>query len=102
VLYPAHDGQEQREWPGGCEDPRLVEGPDGTFILTYAQHNRSDIRLAVATSKDLRHWTKHGPVFRGNAVRRSQLQVGLYRQQGHRRSAASREDRRPLRDVLGR
>src|SRR5579872_2991278 len=24
VFYPAQDDQKDREWPGGCEDPRLV------------------------------------------------------------------------------
>ena len=23
------------EWPGGCEDPRVVESPDGGFVCTY-------------------------------------------------------------------
>ena len=30
VVYPAADGQDVHEWHGGCEDPRLVEAPDGT------------------------------------------------------------------------
>ncbi|HVT12200.1 MAG TPA: glycoside hydrolase family 130 protein [Fimbriimonadaceae bacterium] len=67
VLFPAKDGQKGREWPGGCEDPRLVEAPDGRFILTYTQYNRQAVRLAVAESRDLRHWVKHGPAFAGTA-----------------------------------
>src|SRR5439155_5200970 len=35
ILYPASDEQYSREWPGGCEDPRVVEAPDGTYVLTY-------------------------------------------------------------------
>jgi predicted GH43/DUF377 family glycosyl hydrolase len=65
VLYPANDKQKRHEWKGGCEDPRLVRTADGTFILTYTQYNRIMPRMAVATSKDLRHWTKHGPAFKG-------------------------------------
>lgn len=63
VFFPTHDAQEGNEWPGGCEDPRLVEGPDGTFVLMYTQWNRRAIHLAVATSRDLMHWEKHGPAF---------------------------------------
>ena len=63
VLYPDTDGQRQYEWPGGVEDPRIVETDDGTYVLTYTQWNRDVPRLAVATSRDLVSWTKHGPAF---------------------------------------
>jgi len=63
VLYPDSDAQRQNEWPGGVEDPRVVETDDGTYVLTYTQWNRDVPRLAVATSRDLIHWTKHGPAF---------------------------------------
>jgi predicted GH43/DUF377 family glycosyl hydrolase len=63
VLYPDTDAQRQYEWPGGVEDPRVVESDDGTYILTYTQWNRDVPRLAVATSRDLISWTKHGPAF---------------------------------------
>lgn len=63
VLYPDKDLQARYEWTGGVEDPRIVEGEDGTYVLTYTQWNRDVPRLAVATSKDLVHWTKHGPAF---------------------------------------
>ena len=63
VLYPDSDAQRSLEWPGGVEDPRLVESGDGTYVLTYTQWNRDVPRLAVATSRDLRSWTKHGPAF---------------------------------------
>lgn len=65
VLYPADDTQKAYEWPGGCEDPRLVELPTGGYLLTYTQWNRHTARLAVATSQDLKVWTKHGPAFSG-------------------------------------
>lgn len=61
VLYPDRDGQSANEWPGGVEDPRVVESEDGRYVLTYTQWNRKVPRLAVATSRDLVHWTKHGP-----------------------------------------
>jgi beta-1,2-mannosidase len=63
VLYPARDDQTKYEWPGGVEDPRIVETDDGTYVLTYTQWNRDVPRLAVATSRDLVNWTKHGPAF---------------------------------------
>ena len=63
VLYPARDAQQPNEWPGGVEDPRLVETEDGRYVLTYTQWNRQVPRLAVATSPDLETWTKHGPAF---------------------------------------
>ena len=63
VLYPGTDAQRQNEWPGGVEDPRVVETEDGTYVLTYTQWNRDVPRLAVATSRDLVTWTKHGPAF---------------------------------------
>jgi predicted GH43/DUF377 family glycosyl hydrolase len=63
VFYPAEDEQKAREWPGGVEDPRIVEGPDGTYILTYTQWNRTTYSVGIATSPDLIHWTKHGPAF---------------------------------------
>lgn len=63
VLYPERDLQKEHEWPGGCEDPRIVETEDGRYVMTYTQWNRERPKLAVATSRDLVHWVKHGPIF---------------------------------------
>jgi predicted GH43/DUF377 family glycosyl hydrolase/lysophospholipase L1-like esterase len=63
VFFPAEDGQKDREWPGGVEDPRIVEREDGTYVLTYTQWNRKTYSVGIATSNDLSHWTKHGPAF---------------------------------------
>ena len=63
VLYPDNDAQTANEWPGGVEDPRIVEAEDGRYVLTYTQWNRQVPKLAVATSRDLVQWTKHGPAF---------------------------------------
>ena len=63
VFYPGPDEQKGNEWPGGCEDPRIEETEDGGYALTYTQWNRDKARLAVATSRDLLTWQKHGPVF---------------------------------------
>ena len=63
VFYPDDDAQKANEWEGGCEDPRIVEAPDGTYVLTYTQWNRQRYRVGIATSKDLVHWIKHGQIF---------------------------------------
>ena len=67
VFYPALDAQQSREWPGGVEDPRLVQAEDGTYVLTYTQWNRITYSIGIATSKDLIHWSKSGPAFLGSA-----------------------------------
>lgn len=66
VLFPAADGQADAETPGGCEDPRVVVTEDGTYAVFYTQWNRRKAQLAVATSKDLLHWTKYGSIFRNS------------------------------------
>lgn len=79
VLFPDRDAQREYEWPGGVEDPRLVQLPDGRYLLTYTQWNRKTPRLAVATSRDLVHWTKHGPAFahaRGGKYRDMETKSG--------------------------
>lgn len=63
VLFPDNDEQKEFEWPGGCEDPRVAMTEDGTYLMLYTQWNRKVPRLGAATSKDLVHWKKHGPVF---------------------------------------
>jgi beta-1,2-mannosidase len=63
VLYPDSSEMLQYDYPGGCEDPRIVEKEDGTYILLYTSWNRDVARLSVATSPDLIHWKKHGPAF---------------------------------------
>ena len=63
VFYPDKDGQKEFEWPGGCEDPRIAVTENGLYVMLYTQWNRKVARLAVATSRDLINWTKHGPAF---------------------------------------
>ena len=74
VLFPSEDDQKTREWPGGVEDPRIVESPDGPedarYVLTYTQWNRETYSIGIATSPDLVHWTKHGPAFFGSLAGR--------------------------------
>jgi predicted GH43/DUF377 family glycosyl hydrolase len=71
VLFPDIDDDEfLYEFPGGCEDPRIVETEKGTYVMTYTQWNRQVAVLGVATSEDLVHWKKHGYAFAGKAGKR--------------------------------
>ncbi len=65
VFYADKDDQAGRETPGGVEDPRIVESADGNYILTYTQWSRKTgiYTIGVATSRDLLHWKKFGPIF---------------------------------------
>jgi predicted GH43/DUF377 family glycosyl hydrolase len=65
VLYPDTDAQQEFEWKGGCEDPRVAMTSDGTYLILYTEWNNKVPRLGAALSKDLIHWKKHGPVFQG-------------------------------------
>jgi beta-1,2-mannosidase len=63
VLYPDSSGFMQYDFPGGCEDPRIVETGDGQYVLAYTSWNTKLARLSIATSRDLVHWEKKGPAF---------------------------------------
>lgn len=63
VLYPEKDAFQKYEWQGGCEDPRMVEDDKGEYFMTYTAFDGTTARLLVASSTDLVHWKKHGPVF---------------------------------------
>jgi predicted GH43/DUF377 family glycosyl hydrolase len=63
VMYPDEDHMKSFEWEGGCEDPRVAVTRDGTYVMAYTAWNRNIFRLCIATSRDLVHWTKHGPAF---------------------------------------
>jgi predicted GH43/DUF377 family glycosyl hydrolase len=91
VFYPAEDSQKDREWPGGCEDPRLVESEDGTYVLTYTQWNRKRTAAAIATSKDLLTWTKYGPALSGaKYAELSYKSAGIVSRLSHGRLVAAR------------
>lgn len=62
-FFPADDDQQEAEWPGGCEDPRIVQTEDGLYVMMYTQWNRKVARLAVATTRDFKTWEKHGLAF---------------------------------------
>lgn len=77
VLYPNNDAFKAFEWIGGCQDLHIVEKEDGTYYMNYTawtgkytpdnfpagrEEEWEDV-LMVASSRDLVHWTKHGPAF---------------------------------------
>ncbi len=63
VLYPDSSEFIKYDYPGGCEDPRIVETEKGSYVLLYTSWNRDVARLSTATSNDLLHWKKQGPAF---------------------------------------
>lgn len=62
IFYPAKDSVLKYEWKGGVEDPRIVATPDSGYLLTYTSYDGKTARLCFATTHDLIHWEKRGPV----------------------------------------
>jgi beta-1,2-mannosidase len=69
VLFPDSDNMQKYEWKGGVEDPRIIEGENGTYILTYTSYDGKTARLCLASSGDLKTWTKHGLVLNDEKYR---------------------------------
>ena len=63
VLFPDSSEFLKYDYPGGCEDPRIIEKEDGSYVLLYTSWNREVARLSVATSTNLFQWKKQGPAF---------------------------------------
>jgi predicted GH43/DUF377 family glycosyl hydrolase len=63
ILFPTNDAFRNFEWPGGIEDPRIVETSDNGYFLTYTSYDGKVARLCGAFSKDLKSWEKIGPLF---------------------------------------
>ncbi len=63
VLYPDTGAYLVYDYPGGCEDPRIVQTDDSVYVMTFTSWNRKLPRLSIAFSKDLIHWEKKGPAF---------------------------------------
>ena len=63
VFYPNNDAMKTYEWEGGCEDPRVVESPNGVYVMTYTAYDGKLARLCVATSRNLTDWQKQGLAF---------------------------------------
>lgn len=87
VFYPGNDSLFPFEWNyrkrsekeealecktcyfDGVEDPRIVIREDSTYVMTYTAYDGKTARLSSATSRDLYHWKKHGPVLRDSVYR---------------------------------
>ena len=63
VLYPDSGEFLQYDYPGGCEDPRVVVTAEGLYVMAYTSWNQDVARLSIAHSTDLIHWEKKGPAF---------------------------------------
>ena len=63
VLFPDDSEFSKYDYPGGCEDPRIVETSEGNYVLLFTSWNRDVARFSVATSTNLLHWKKQGPAF---------------------------------------
>ncbi len=63
VLYPDSSEFMKYDYPGGCEDPRIVQTGDSLYVLAYTSWNYKVARLSIAFSRDLIHWEKKGPAF---------------------------------------
>ena len=86
ILFPQDDHMKVYEWPGGIEDPRIVESEDGLYILTYTAYDGKTARLCLASSRDLKQWTKHGLVLGGDKYKNTWSKSGaiVSRREGHR------------------
>ena len=95
VFYPASDNMYRYEWKGGVEDPRIVEGEDGTYILTYTAYDGKTARLSLASSTDLINWTKHGLVLSEENYRDTWSKSGaiVVKQEGGKITATKIKDK---------
>jgi len=62
ILFPTNDAFQKYEWPGGIEDPRVIETEDGKYLMTYTSYDGKTARLCSAISSDLATWEKLGPM----------------------------------------
>ena len=77
LIYPDNDEFLPFEWDGGCQDLHITQEENGRYYLYYTasigsnDHSNDPTApkaefvdvLMVASSLDLLHWEKHGPVF---------------------------------------
>lgn len=82
VIYPDHDSMKKYEWNyqkedgspiqedcvscyfDGVEDPRIIADGTGSYFMTYTAYDGKTARLSLASSTDLKTWTKHGLVLK--------------------------------------
>ena len=85
LFYPDNDAMKSYEWNykkdsaeqvnsdecyfcyfDGVEDPRIVETDSGEYFMTYTSYDGKTARLSIASSQDLKTWTKHGLVMKSD------------------------------------
>jgi predicted GH43/DUF377 family glycosyl hydrolase len=71
IIFPEYDYEKR-----GCEDPRIVK-IENTFWLTYVGNSKDGANICLASSKDLIHWKKHGPVIDPKKYGRAQVKAGV-------------------------
>ncbi|HVA25345.1 MAG TPA: glycosidase [Chloroflexota bacterium] len=63
ALEPEEDYEKNSQSGGGCEDPRVTYiEPFDAYLMTYTAFGPRGPRIALATSRDLMHWERLGPV----------------------------------------
>jgi predicted GH43/DUF377 family glycosyl hydrolase len=88
VVHPDNDAWKEHEWEGGCEDLHIVEDEAGVAYMNYTTWNGRSDTVSVASSRDLVHWTKHGPAFAKAGRKDGRSGVVLTRLVGDRLVAA--------------
>ena len=76
--------------------------PTVASSATYTAFDGKVGTLFVATSDDLRHWTKHGPAFASTPACAALVEERFDRDRGERRPPGGGTHERPILDVLGR
>lgn len=105
VFYPDNDNMKAYEWnfrkdstqqidPEACyfcyfdgtEDPRIVESEEGRYYMTYTSYDGKTARLSIASSRDLKTWSKHGLVLKDSMHANTWAKAGaiVTEQRGHR------------------
>jgi predicted GH43/DUF377 family glycosyl hydrolase len=62
---PVFTPEADYEKDGGIEDPRIVK-IGGIYYLTYTGYNKTDAQLCLATSSDLKSWSRVGIIMPAN------------------------------------
>ncbi|MCU0315988.1 MAG: glycoside hydrolase family 130 protein [Fimbriimonadaceae bacterium] len=97
ILFPDQDDFLGEEWPGGCEDPRVVRAEEGFWVMHYTRWDQLVARLGVATSNDLRTWQKHPLALQGEHGKRwAKSAAVVCRREGDELIAAKVEGRYTL------
>lgn len=63
VVLEPEEHWETHAGGGGVEDPRITHLPElDRWVMTYTAYGPLGARIGMATSDDLRHWERLGPV----------------------------------------